>query len=224
MDVADQNRPGEVIGEPTEPGDPGEQEARPDEQCERRGELRRLAASRHGEWQQRSAHECRDRPLRADDELPRRPEEGVENRRQEQCIEAVHGRDAGYLGIRHRGRDRESGDSQAGEEIAARRVRPVPGDLGTDREGPLQQRILSARAERRSAAAIRDRRWPFGSDSRPVVLAHRRWTVNETSRPFARNVSYPWPRGLGDPWHCFHLRPDPQEHGSLRPRLASSDA
>ena len=26
------------------------------------------------------------------------------------------------------------------------------------------------------------------------------------------------------PWHCFHLRPEPQVQGSLRPRLASSAA
>ena len=99
-------------------------------------------------------------PSGPDDELPGRPEERVEHRRQEERVQAVHGRDPRDLGVRHRRRQGEGGDGQAREEVSACRGRPVPGDLRADRERAFEQRILRARAKRRPA--IGDRRRPFG--------------------------------------------------------------
>ena len=120
VDVADEHGPREVVGDPAEPEHPGDREARADEQREHAGELDRLGASRDRQRQDRHADEGRDRSLRPDDELPRRSEQHVGDRREQQGVEAVHRRDAGDLGVRHRRRDRERRHRDPGDHVAAR--------------------------------------------------------------------------------------------------------
>ena len=92
VDVADEDGAGEVVGEPAEAHDPGEEETGADEQGQCRRQLRRLVAPGGGEWQDRGGDERRDRPLGTDDQLPGRAEKGVEDGRQEEGVEPVHGR------------------------------------------------------------------------------------------------------------------------------------
>ena len=81
VDVADEHRPGEVVGQPAESDDPGQQEACADQEREHRGELRRLAAPCRRHRQHGGADERRDRAFRPDDQLARRAEERVEDGR-----------------------------------------------------------------------------------------------------------------------------------------------
>ena len=62
VDVADQHRPREVVGEPAEPQQAREQEAGADEQREHRRELDRVRAAGDRERQHRGRDERRDRP------------------------------------------------------------------------------------------------------------------------------------------------------------------
>ncbi len=126
VDVAHEHRARAVVGQPAEPRDPGEQEAGRDEQGERGGELRGLAASGDGEREQGGAYERRDRPFRPDDELPRRAEERIEHRRQEQGVEPVDRREASDLRVRHRRRA-----ARARRPSARRSGRPAPWSAGT---------------------------------------------------------------------------------------------
>ena len=115
VQVADQHRPGEVVGHPAEAQRPGEQEAGPDEQREHRGQLGRLVAARDGERKNGGGDERRDRALRADDEPPRGAEQHVRDRRQEQGVQPVDRREPGQLAVGHRRGQRERSDGEPGD-------------------------------------------------------------------------------------------------------------
>ena len=83
VDVADQNRPGEVVREPAEPEQAGEQETAADEQREHRRQLNRVAAAGGGQRQQRGRDQCRNGTLWADDQQPGRSEQHVRDHRRE---------------------------------------------------------------------------------------------------------------------------------------------
>ena len=92
VQVADQHRPGEVVGNPAEAQHPGEQEAGRDEQREHPGQLGRLVAARDGEREDGGGDERRYRAFRTDDQPPRGAEQHVGDRRQEQGVQPVHRR------------------------------------------------------------------------------------------------------------------------------------
>jgi hypothetical protein len=91
VDVADQHGSGKVVGDPAEAREPGDEEARGDEQREHGRELGGLRAPRRSGREHRGADECRDRALGADDQPPRRSEEGVRDGRQQQGVQTGDG-------------------------------------------------------------------------------------------------------------------------------------
>ena len=125
VDVADQHRPGEVVGDPAEPQQPREQEAGRDEQREHRRQLGRVVGCRR----RRAGAPPRRRASRPSPpgrhQLARRAEQHVRDRRQQQRVEAVDRREPGDLGVGHRRRQRERRDRQPGDEVAAGARHPV---------------------------------------------------------------------------------------------------
>jgi hypothetical protein len=71
VDVAHEHGSGEVVGQPAEPEDPRDQEARRDQQRHRAGQLEGLWAAGGGEGKHGRRHERGQRALRSDDQLPR---------------------------------------------------------------------------------------------------------------------------------------------------------
>ena len=94
VQVADQDRPREVVGEPAEA-----QRTRGEEASRRRGPRARPASSTASalpataSGKTAAADERRDRALRSDDELPRGTEQDVGDHREEQRVEAVDRRE-----------------------------------------------------------------------------------------------------------------------------------
>ena len=87
----------------------------------------------------------------------------------------------------------------------------------------------------RSAEAIPSGTLPIApgtpaTASRPSVWRLGRTDVSQSPRRpgaqglLSEHVDGPCDHASVPPWHCFHLRPEPQVQGSLRPRLASSVA
>jgi hypothetical protein len=91
VDVADEHRAREVVGDPAEAEHPGERKAQPDEQGQHRRQLGRVCTAGDRQGQDCRADESGDRAFGPDDELPRRTEQHVGDGRQEQGVEAVHG-------------------------------------------------------------------------------------------------------------------------------------
>ena len=149
VQVADQHRPGEVVGDPAEPQRARQQEAGGDEQGEHRRQLDRVVAARGRERKNRGGDERRRRALRADDEPARRAEQDVGDRRQQQRVQAVDRREPGELAVGHRRRQRERRDRQPGDEVAAGARTPVARHVLGDRDRAHEQRLLLRRPERR---------------------------------------------------------------------------
>ena len=125
VQVPHQHGPGEVVGDPAEPEQARQPEARRDEQREHRRELRRIVAPRDGEREDGGRDERRGRAFGADHEPPRGAEEDVRDGRQQERVEAVDRRQSRELPVGHRGGERERRDRQPGEEVTTRARGPV---------------------------------------------------------------------------------------------------
>ena len=192
VDVADQHRPREVVGEPAEPQQAREQEAGADEQREHRRELDRVRAAGDRERQHRGRDDGRDRSLRADDEHTRRAEQHVRERGHEQRVEAVHRREAGELAVGHRRRDAERRHRHPGDEVAAGARHAVARQVGGERQRAREQRLGPRRPERRPVA-VRGRASALGGGVRSLFLVavacHRRPPETDPLRCAARAAS-----------------------------------
>jgi hypothetical protein len=71
VDVPDEDRPGEVVGDPAQAQHARGREADRDQQGEHRRQSGRVGGTGSGERQDRGRHERGDRALGSDDELPR---------------------------------------------------------------------------------------------------------------------------------------------------------
>ena len=68
---------------------------------------------------------------------------------------------------------------------------------------------------------------PASLRPRPACSSKRCWALSVADRRLrlaATDAGALCPQSFASPWQCFHLRPLPQVHGSLRPRRASSAA
>ena len=149
VDVPEENGARQVVRDPVQAEEPRDEEAGPDQERQESGDLHGLCTSSRREREDRRGDQGRDRPLRADDQPLRGAEQDVGNRGQQQRVEAREGREAGKLAVRHRGRERERGDGDAGEDVAARGGRPVPPQLGRDRDCALEERVRLRAPKRR---------------------------------------------------------------------------
>ncbi len=181
VQVADQHRPGEIVGHPAEAQHPGEQEAGRDEQGEHRSQLGRLVAAGDGERKDGGGDERRDRAFRADDQPPRGAEQHVGDRRQEQGVQPVHRREPGQLAVGHRRGQGERSDGEPGDEVTPSARDPVAGHLLGDRDGAYEKRLPLRRPERRPSARTKSCR----PAQRAEVLARRRcpWSRPGLLRP-----------------------------------------
>jgi hypothetical protein len=102
VDVSDEDRARQVVGDPAQPEQPSERETCGDEQRQHGREARRFRGAGRGQAKQRRADQRRDRALGADYELARGAQQRVGDGREEQRIEAVHRGNAGDLRVRHR--------------------------------------------------------------------------------------------------------------------------
>ena len=118
-EVTDEHRLRQHVGQEAEPGDEGDQCDRTDHEAEtgaERGVVRRIAV---GEWRKCGrGHQCCGR-LRADRQLARRTEQGVDRHRPDDCPQAGDGGQTGELGVRHDLRDEVGGNRDAGDDVAA---------------------------------------------------------------------------------------------------------
>ena len=142
MQIPDQHRSGEVVGDPAQPQHSSEQEAGRDEQGEHRRELRRVVAACDREREHRRGDERRRRPLRADHQPAGRAEQHVRDRRQQEGVQAVDRREAGKLSVGHRRGQRERRDRQPGDEVSAGARPPVAWHVLEDGHRAHEQRIL----------------------------------------------------------------------------------
>ena len=148
VEVADQDRPREVVGDPAEPDDPAHDGDGPDQhgQHGRQGGVGGGAAG--GQGGHRGHHQQGQRALGPDDELPGGPEDGVGDGRQQQGVEPGHRGEPGQLGVGHGRGDGQGGHGDAGDGVPPAAALGVAGELGADREGPGQDRRPLAGLER----------------------------------------------------------------------------
>ena len=139
VDEAHHRRPREVVRDPAQPHRAGQEEPAADEQGQRRrqlGEQHRVAPRQRGHG---SGDQRRGGALGTDDELPRRPEQGVGHDREQEGVEAGDGRKAGDLREAHGRGDRKGGDGQAGDAVPQEAGPLVALELSGHRHGPVQQ-------------------------------------------------------------------------------------
>ncbi len=116
-DVADQDRLGEVVGDPPQPGEACDEEHQSHQQGEHRCQRGVLGAPGGGERSERRRDQQRDRALRSDHHPRRRPEHGVRHNGQQQGVETSADRNTRQLRKGHRRREGQRGHRDAGDEI-----------------------------------------------------------------------------------------------------------
>ena len=89
VQVTDQHGPREIVRDPAQPGEQGNDIGDPDQQGQQ-GSQRGALHGVRGHRDQRRPDHCGDRPFRADDHLPGRAEDRIGNRGQQQRVQADH--------------------------------------------------------------------------------------------------------------------------------------
>ena len=152
VDVAHEHGAREVVGEPADLEHPCEHEAGSDEEPEHRRQRDRIGTAGDDDRQDRRSHQCGHRPSGPTINCRDGAEQQVGNGWEQQGVQPVHRRHAGDLGERHRRRHGERGDGDAGEQVPLRRAWSVGAEVRRDRHRPMEQRLLSPRAEYRLVA------------------------------------------------------------------------
>ena len=135
---AEDHRVRDVAGEVAEPQQGDAELDRADHEGEQhRGLDLRLRAVDHRD---RGEHRDRDRVGGAVDELARRVEDRADGGHHDRGVEPVLGRQPGDHRVRHRLRDRDRRDRDAGEEVGARVARAVAAQRIEGREEAVEAR------------------------------------------------------------------------------------
>ena len=163
VQVAHQDRPGEVVGDPPEPDEPSHYGNGPDQDGQHRGQqgIRRSAARR--ERCHRGHHQQGKRSLRTHDELPGGAEQRVGHSRKQQGVQTGDRGEPSQFCIGHGRGDGESSHGDTGDGIPShvplgivgqgRRHRKGPGPDGRPLAG-LERRYFGVVAAGRSVAGL----------------------------------------------------------------------
>ena len=153
-EVPEPHRLREQVGEEAEPSDrPDEQEAADDER-EQPGDGDALGRVGAGDGDHGGGDERRERRVRAEDEDPRRPEDGVGEERNDGRVQAGDGREPRQLRVRHPLRDEQRREHEARDDVAAQ---PLPavgaGDPDPGDERPRAARVAGRRSRRQPSSS-----------------------------------------------------------------------
>ena len=106
----------------------------------RRGRALRVAQGQRGDGRRDDRGQRR---VRAEDEDPAGPEDGVEQQRDDRGVQAGDGRQAGGLGVAHPDRDQDRGQDEARDDVG-RQPRPLVGasdpDAGDEPQDSVRHR------------------------------------------------------------------------------------
>ena len=139
-------------------------------------------------------HDRRGRRIPADDEMPRRPEEGVRCDRDQDRVEAGDHRRAGDLRVAHHLRDRERGERDAGDDVL-RQPRALV------RDDPVEDGHITAQAARSGDAGDGTHR-TAGNQPRGVVSS---WQQDKEARLWLSKRPGGRPRGASEPVHPMRV-------------------